>query len=151
MLHRLAILVLASICGLGLGTPALGTPAPAEVNSTTPTRMGVYIATNDLEQSEIFYKMLFALEPEIKFPGFTGFNIAGGLFAIVSRAQFAPESVIGARTVPYIKVASVSDLHKRLQATMTAQSLSNPVHEAAISILKIRDPEGNLIEFYSIP
>lgn len=110
--------------------------------------MGAYVPTDDLEGSEAFYRVLFDSEPVIGLPDFVAFGVAGGWFAIVSREKYAPGSKAGSGAVPYLQS---SDL-EALQARATAAGIDVPeiVKEPGIQLLKIADPNGQLIEFFKL-
>lgn len=110
--------------------------------------MGAYVPTDDMDRSEAFYRALFDSEPAIELPDFVAFGVAGGWFAIVSREKYAPESEAGSGAVPYLQS---SDL-KALQARAMAAGVTAPeiIEEPGIHLLKITDPNGQLIEFFKL-
>lgn len=128
------------------GTVSADTSAPPVTEAITA--MGAYVATDDMEGSETFYRALFDSAPVIGLPDFVAFNVAGGWFAIVSRVRYAPGSEAGTGSVPYLQS---SDL-ETLQARIAAHSGEAPriIGEPGIRLLKITDPNGQLIEFFSL-
>lgn len=128
------------------GTVSADTSAPPVTEAITA--MGAYVATDDMEGSETFYRALFDSAPVIGLPDFVAFNVAGGWFAIVSRERYAPGSEAGTGSVPYLQS---SDLETH-QARIAAHSGEAPriIGEPGIRLLKITDPNGQLIEFFSL-
>lgn len=118
-------------------------PTPAPIMA-----MGAYVPTNDMEGSEAFYSTLFDRAPAIGLPDFVAFDIAGGWFAIVSRDKYAPGSEAGSGAVPYLQSADL----EVLQARATAAGVTAPeiIKEPGIHLLKITDPNGQLIEFFKL-
>ncbi len=110
--------------------------------------MGAYVPTDDIVVSEAFYSSLFATDPVIKLPDFVAFNVAGGWFAIVSKERYAPQSEPGTGAVPYLQ----SDDLEALQARLISRGgvASEIIEEPGIRLLKITDPNGQLIEFFTL-
>ena len=139
----LAALVLSALsltpCHAGAETAP---PAPAII------AMGAYVPTNDIEGSQAFYRILFDRAPVIALPDFTAFDIEGGWFAVVSREKYAPDAAPGTGAVPYLQSANLEALRARVAAAgFTAPEI---IKEPGIAILKIPDPNGQLIEFFSL-
>ncbi|MEM9269963.1 MAG: hypothetical protein AAGA78_13605, partial [Pseudomonadota bacterium] len=75
-------------------------------------------------------------------------DLSGGWFAIVSRTKYAPGSVPGSGAVPYMQSADLSALQARAKkAGVTAPQI---IEEPGIHLLKINDPNDQLIEFFSL-
>lgn len=130
----------------------LPTPLIADgVKPADPTpilAMGAYVPTDNMEGSEAFYRALFDREPAIGLPDFKAFEIAGGWFAIVSRGKYAPGAVAGSGAVPYLQAADLEALQDR--ATAAGVSAPEIIEEPGIQLLKITDPNGQLIEFFKL-
>lgn len=110
--------------------------------------MGAYVPTDDIQGSEAFYRVLFDRDPVIGLPDFVAFDIAGGWFAIVSRDKYAPESEPGSGAVPYLQSANLKALQTRISAIgATAPEI---IEEPGIHLLKVTDPNGQLIEFFKL-
>jgi hypothetical protein len=101
-----------------------------------------------MEGSETYYRALFDSAPIIRLPDFVAFDIAGGWFAIVSRERYAPGSETGSGAVPYLQSSDLEILRARL-AAHTGQA-PQIIEEPGIRLLKITDPNGQLIEFFSL-
>lgn len=114
-------------------------------------RMGVYISSNDLNHSLEFYQVVFGISPEVKTPSFLGFDISGGLFAIVDKETFAPEATYGNNAVPYIRVSNLSEVHARTkEIVFPPAQVSEIIYEDYLSLFKLTDSDGNIVEFYEI-
>jgi len=127
-------------------------PFSAQSQNITPTddlvAMGAYVATDDIDRSEKFYRQIFEREPTIRLDDFVAFDVAGGWFAIVSRKKYAPGSVSGTGAVPYIQSGDLEKLQARAVAA-TGGRKSEIIVEPGIRLLKIHDPDGQLVEFFS--
>ncbi len=120
-----------------------------EQRGTAPIMaMGAYVPTDDMKGSEAFYRALFDRAPAIGLPDFVAFDVAGGWFAIVSRDKYAPGSEAGSGAVPYLQSADLEVLHAR--ATAAGVTAPQIIEEPGIHLLKITDPNGQLIEFFSL-
>lgn len=125
-----------------------------DMNQTEPAtieRLGLYVLSTDLTRSEAFYARLFGATPRVRTEVFMGFDIAGGLFAVVSKQAFAPESKLGTSTIPYLKVADLEAVHRHVQA-VAPDAIMAPgvITEGPISLLKIADPDGNIVEYFAL-
>lgn len=112
------------------------------------TAMGAYVPTDDMIASESFYRTLFDRAPVIELPDFVAFDIAGGWFAIVSRARYAPSAIPGSGAVPYLQSSDLAAL--RARAEDAGAPAPRIIEEPGIHLLKITDPNGQLIEFFRL-
>ncbi len=112
-------------------------------------RMGAYVASGDLARSEAFYQILFGRQPVIRLDDFIAFDIAGGWFAIVSRGRYAPDAISGSGAVPYIEAGDLEEIRQRASTALNGPAPSIIV-EPGIRLLKLEDPDGQLIEFFSL-
>lgn len=120
-----------------------------EPRNLSPIRaMGAYVATDDMEGSEAFYSTLFDRAPAIGQPNFVAFDVAGGWFAVVSRDKYAPEAMPGSGAVPYLQATDLKALQDRTAAT--GITVPEIIEEPGIHLLKITDPNGQLIEFFKL-
>ncbi len=110
--------------------------------------MGAYVPTDDMQSSEAFYRTLFSREPAIGLPDFIAFNVAGGWFAIVSRDRYAPGAKPGSGAVPYLQSDDLEVLRARIAST--GETAPEILKEPGIHLLKITDPNGQLIEFFKL-
>jgi len=110
--------------------------------------MGAYVPSDDMQRSEAFYRAVFDRAPAIVLPDFVAFNVAGGWFAIVSREKYAPKSQPGSGAVPYLQSADLETVQARVRTTgVTAPEI---IEEPGIRLLKITDPNGQLVEFFKL-
>jgi hypothetical protein len=66
-------------------------------------RFGLYVVVDDLDRASAFYEQLFGV-PEIQMPSLVGFEVAGGLYAVVSRETYAADAIRGDTMRAYINV-----------------------------------------------
>ena len=98
-----------------------------------------------------FYRDLFGVDPHLKTEVFLGFDVAGGMFAVVDREKFAPGSTIGGNAIPYIRVHDIQSAFAHAKAVAPAAMRDvELLDEGPIKIFKFNDPDGNAIEFYSL-
>lgn len=123
-------------------------PAPPP---PTFERLGVYVLSGDMQRSETFYRSVFGRSPAVQTEVFIGFDVAGGLFAVVSRQAFAPEAVQGTSAIPYIKVSDIRAAYRHVE-TVAPEALHREgvLEEGPISLFKFTDPDGNIIEYFSL-
>jgi len=142
----LAILFLTTGTALGAQETDMQTSRPVAFE-----RLGVYVLSSDLKRSEAFYRALFGAAPTIRTEVFFGFDIAGGLFAVVSKQTFAPQAKLGGNAVPYLKVDDVRSAYRHVEE-MAPDALKAPgvISEGPLSLFKFTDPDGNLIEYFSL-
>ncbi len=127
---------------------ASGAAAQDGPNDQVILAMGAYVPTDSMGVSEKFYRALFDRAPVIELEDFVAFDIAGGWFAIVSRGKYAPETIAGSGAVPYLQSNDLAVLQSR--ARDAGVPASEIIEEPGIQLLKITDPNGQLIEFFSL-
>ncbi|WP_269584185.1 VOC family protein [Roseibium sp. Sym1] len=114
-------------------------------------RLGIYVLSSDLERSEAFYRALFGKGPGVQTEVFMGFDIAGGLFAVVSKETFAPEAKLGGNAIPYLKVPDLAAAHDHVrQVAPDALMAPGVIREGPISLFKFTDPDGNILEYFAL-
>jgi len=132
-----------------LGIVTLPMATVADENPSDLIQMGAYVASDDLAKSETFYRTLFDRDPIIKLDNFIAFDVAGGIFAIARRDVYAPGSVPGAGAVPYIHSTDLTAVQARIEAA-TGKDAPQIIVEPGIQLLKVTDPDGQLVEFFSL-
>lgn len=138
----------AIVAALGL---ALGAPAPARAEAPATQRMGSYVVSDDLDRAAGFYTTLFGRAPQVRTPGLVGFDVAGGLYAIASKAMYAPGATQGGNVAPYIKVADIDAWFRHVRAVAPERLVTKAVvREGVFAMIKVADPDGNVLEFYAI-
>lgn len=125
-----------------------GATAASAQNDQTILAMGAYVPTDKMGVSEEFYRVLFDRVPVIEQPDFVAFNIEGGWFAIASRSKYAPGSLPGSGAVPYLQSSDLLTLQER--ASAAGAEIPDIIVEPGIHLLKITDPNGQLIEFFAL-
>ena len=73
--------------------------------------------------------------------------MAGGIFAIAKRDVYAPESAPGSGAVPYIHSSDLKAVQARIKKA-TGEDPPAIIVEPGIHLLKIVDPNGQLVEFF---
>ena len=152
------LLLAATIVAAANGTVAepLAATGVASANGTmaeplSVERFGLYVLADDMERATEFYTGLFGAEPEFRMPGLVGFDIDGGLFAIVSRETYAQGVPAGGSVRPYIRVSNLEDALRRVQ-TLLPDGLETDgiVQEGPFSFFRFEDTEGNVVELFSL-
>ena len=132
-----------------LGILSLPAVTVADENPSDLIQMGAYVASDDMAKSEAFYKALFDREPVIKLDNFIAFDVAGGIFAIARRDVYAPGSVPGSGAVPYIHSTDLTAVQTRIEKA-TGKDAPEIIVEPGIQLLKVIDPGGQMVEFFSL-
>lgn len=133
---------------LSLGAAA-ASAVQADPSAGPLVAMGAYVASDDMDRSEAFYMALFDRQPVIRLDDFIAFDVSGGWFAIVSRERYAAGSVPGNGAVPYIQSGDLEMIRERYGAASGGEA-PDIIEEPGISILKVYDPEGQLVEFFTL-
>lgn len=131
-------------------TTAIAYPAPVLSQAVSVQRFGLYVLVDDVERSVAFYEALFGEVPQIRTPALVGFDVAGGLFGIVDRAAYAPDSARGGSVRPYIRVVDIESAFKRVKA-IAPERIEKPgiVTEGPFRFFRFSDPDGNSLEIFS--
>ncbi|MBW3245807.1 VOC family protein [Epibacterium sp. DP7N7-1] len=113
-------------------------------------RFGLYVVVDDMNRARAFYEELFGV-PEIQMPSLIGFDVAGGLYAVVSRETYAADAIHGDTMRAYISVSDIEATFAKVQAIAPNRLESAEVIvEGPFRFFKARDPNNNVLEFYSI-
>jgi predicted enzyme related to lactoylglutathione lyase len=113
--------------------------------------MGAYVVAEDLDRSAVFYERLFGHAPQVRTAGMVGFDVAGGFYAIVSKAVYAPGAVRGGNVAPYLKVADIDAWFRHVEAVAPDGLVTKAVlREGPFALIKFADPDGNVVEMYSV-
>lgn len=129
---------------------AIISPAPVLSQEVDVQRFGLYVLVDDVERSVAFYEALFEEVPQIRTPALVGFDVAGGLFGIVDRAVYAPNSARGGSVRPYIRVVDIESAFNRVKA-IAPDRIEKPgiVTEGPFRFFRFSDPDGNSLEIFS--
>jgi predicted enzyme related to lactoylglutathione lyase len=122
--------------------------APAQ--GTEIERFGLYVVVSDLDRARTFYEALFRKPPAVRTPAFVGFDVAGGLYAIVSAQAYRPNVRRGDNAVPYIRVADIEAEFERVRRIAPNMLDRAVVEEGPIKLFRFTDPDGNMIEFFAL-
>ena len=113
-------------------------------------RFGLYVVVDDMDRASAFYEQLFGV-PEIQMPSLVGFEVAGGLYAVVSRETYAADAIRGDTMRAYINVADIEEAFVRTRAIAPNRLESSAVIvEGPFRFFRVRDPDNNVLEFFSI-
>jgi hypothetical protein len=138
---------LLTIC-LAFFTPLIAAAQTAPSDDAL-VRMGAYVVSDDLAASQSFYRALLARDPSIALEYFIAFDVAGGWFALASRERYAPGSEAGSGAVPYIEAQDLERIRTRF-TDFTGRPAPAIIVEPGISLLKLTDPDGQLVEFFQL-
>lgn len=127
---------------------SIGVHAQNAMSKDAILAMGAYVPTDDMPSSEKFYRTLFDREPIIQLNDFVAFDVADGWFALVSRDIYAPDAVPGTGAVPYLQSGNLVALQARI--ALAGGTVPAIIEEPGIHLLKISDPNGQLIEFFML-
>lgn len=122
---------------------------PVMAQSIEVERFGLYVLADDVERSARFYEILLKSAPEVRTPALIGFNMAGGLFGIVSREAYAAHEPRAGSVRPYIKVADIAQAFAHA-SSVAPGSIEAPgiVSEGPFRFFRMTDPDGNVLEFF---
>lgn len=139
--------LIGAVLAMGLAAPADAQPAPA----AQVEKIGLYVVADDLGRAGEFYTALFGVEPRVRTPGMLGYDVAGGFYAIVSKAAYAPGATRGTTVAPYLRV---KDVHRELERVRRLApdrlQTNSVVVEGPFRFFRFTDVDDNLIEFYSV-
>lgn len=124
--------------------------APLFAEPIETDRFGLYVVADDMDQTSTFYEALFG-DPEVRMPSLVGFDVSGGLFAVISRETYAPDAIRGDTMRAYIKVADIEETFARVNAIAPHRLLDTAVIvEGPFRFFRLSDPDDNMLEFFSI-
>lgn len=112
----------------------------------------VYIVVTDMSEAKDFYARLFDRAPSIEDDRFSGFDLDGGLFGLLSVNSYG-ETVdtrpltYGTNCVANIRVDDVASLRERVKR-LDPPHLTEVQDTGAYRLFQVEDPDGNRVEFY---
>lgn len=116
-----------------------------------PPRLGLYVLSTDLARSRSFYAALFQTPAAIDTGTFLGFRLEGGLFAVANKSTYAPWARHGDMIVPYIMVRDIDIAYAHVASLAGVHRLDKRITtDGPIRLFKFRDPDGNVIEYFSV-
>ncbi len=139
--------------GLRLWLPLLAlsilSPA-ASAQTIAAERFGLYVVADDVERTAGFYERLFG-KPQVRTPALVGFDVAGGLYAVVSRQAYARDARRGDTMRAYIKVKDVEAAFAQVKRVAPASLQSAAVvTDGPFRFFRFADPDGNLVEMFQV-
>ena len=135
------------LAALAAALPSVPVPPPA--SPVVAERFGLYAVTDDLPRAAAFYERIFG-KAQVRVPGMVGFDVAGGLYAVVDRKSFAVTAMRGDTMRGYIKVGDIRATHRTIAAAVPDALEGAVATEGRFSFFRVRDPDGNVIEFYAV-
>ena len=135
-----------------IATFPVSVPLPSQLGQTIEVqRFGLYVLVDDVERSVAFYAALFGKEPQVRTPALVGFDVAGGLFGIVDRSSYAKNGSPSSSVRPYMKVADLDEAFARAKA-LAGDRIEAPgiVTEGDFRFFRFKDPDGNMLELFSL-
>ena len=136
-------------CFLG-GVLVAVTTWSAHADESSIQRLGMYVVVTDIGKSQEFYARLFQKQPYVKTENFIGFDVAGGLYVAFAARGLDRSPTRGDSAVPYLRVKDIEAEFTRVKA-LPARVLDDAiVREGPVSLFRFTDPDGNMIEFFSV-
>lgn len=123
--------------------------AIAQTQPIVAERFGLFVVTDNLDRAAAFYERLFGT-PQLRITGMIGFDVAGGLYAVVDRKHFAATTARGDTTRGYIKVLDIQTAYDIAAVIAPRDIEGGIISEGRFSFFRLCDPDRNLIEFYAI-
>lgn len=134
-----------------IGMSPLASPAPALAEEIDAQRFGLYVLADDVERSVAFYEALFERPPQVRTPAIVGFNVGGGLFAVVSRRAYAPDEPRAGSVRPYIRVADIESAFAHVARIAPGRiEGGHIVREGPFAFFRFTDLDGNVIELFAL-
>ena len=113
-------------------------------------QFGMYVAVSDLSVSKTFYSELFSIEPDAQTDTFVGFGLAGGRFGLIKEEMYAAPLVRGNNAVLNIRVDDIESEYVRVKSLSPSLMQDEIASAGAMKLFMFKDPDGNIIEFFSI-
>ena len=105
----------------------------------SPESRGVVAASNEERR------------PQVRTSSLVGFDVAGGFYAVISKAAYAPGATRGGNVAPYLRVSDIDAWFRHVQAVAPQGLVTKAVvREGPFALIKVADPDGNVLELYSI-
>jgi predicted enzyme related to lactoylglutathione lyase len=113
-------------------------------------KLGMYVIAADVNKSRQFYERLFQKPPYVVNDTFAGFDIAGGLYAVFAASAVDRKTDKGNSAVPYIRVKDAEREFERIKLLNVTMLDTKVLHEGPVKLFRIADPDGNVVEFFSV-
>jgi len=116
----------------------------------TKMQLGMYVAVSDLGASKTFYSKLFSAEPYAETDTFVGFSLAGGRFGLLKEEMYSAPLVRGNNAVLNIMVDDIESEYVRVKSLNPSLIQDQIVSAPAMRLFMFKDPDGNVVEFFSM-
>lgn len=113
-------------------------------------QLGMYVAVSDLDIASAFYKDLFSTEPYAQTDTFVGFELAGGRFGLLKEEMYSAPLVRGNNAVLNIKVDDIESEYVRVKNLNPSLIQEKIVSTGPMRLFMFKDPDGNVVEFFSL-
>ncbi len=154
-----------SFLAIGLAMTIAGWPAnfrtadhrPSSAPSDSPRLVNTCLITNNVNQLVQFYEPILALKAERPGEDYAEFHTGVGVLAIFSASaqeKYIPGSAEAAKNRTVILEFQVADVEKeyaRLQSLVKTWVKPPTTQPWGTRSVYFRDPDGNLVDFYSPP
>jgi len=114
-------------------------------------KIGMYLAVSDLSVSEKFYSQLFETEPYISNENYVGFMAGGGLFGIMREDAYSFPLTRGNNVIPNFSVKNIDLAYEHVKSLNPKTIQDHIIHVGPTRLFMFMDPDGNVIEYSSIP
>lgn len=134
-----------------VATTGIALPAATQSQTIDVKRFGLYVLVTDVDRSVAFYEALFMKAPQVRTPALVGFDIEGGLFGIVDRNSYAPGIHVGGGVRPFIRVGDINAAFSHVNELAPGRiENGRMIVEGPFRCFRFTDPDGNVIEFFSL-
>jgi len=124
---------------------------PATGQALETQRFGLYVLVDDVERSVAFYQALFGFPPQVRTPALVGFDVSGGLFAVVSRERYAPAEARAGSVRPFVRVADIGAAYEHVNRVAPGRIEGGRIsREGVFAFFRVTDLDGNVIELFSL-
>ena len=113
-------------------------------------QFGMYVAVSDLNVSKAFYMGLFSTEPYAQTDTFVGFGLAGGRFGLLKEEMYSAPLVRGNNAVLNIMVDDIESEYIRVKDLNPSLIQDEIASAGPMRLFMFKDPDGNVVEFFSI-
>ena len=113
-------------------------------------QFGMYVAVSDLDVSREFYSKLFNVEPYALTDTFVGYGLAGGRFGLLKEEMYSAPLVRGNNAVLNIMVENIENEHARVKSLGPSLIQDQIASAGAMRLFMFKDPDGNVVEFFSM-
>lgn len=133
---------------IGLAVLMTFTSSISTADALQAERFGVYLRVTSLDRSREFYERVLGKQPYVANDRLVGFDVAGALLALYSMAD--EQIARGRNVVPYIRVQSAEAEFARLKVLDVKLLDDRVVVEGPLKLFRFADPDGNVLELFSL-